>query len=179
MHNVNVAAVEETATRAEIDPDLSRQALRVSGEWQIEGDGPQFRGTIPYPTGEVEFLCDFPPQMGGNGVAPNPLAYCLWGGLACYAMTYATEAAREGIELKGLRATVETEVDQARALGISDRPPVEQIIWTLEVEADADRTTLDRLKAKADERCPGVYCVRNPVPLQTRLAEPAHAASAP
>ena len=25
----------------------------------------------------------------------------------------------------------------------------------------------------ADERCPGVYCLRNPVSLETRLVEPA------
>lgn len=173
MHRVNVAAVEETAARAEIDPELSRQPLMLSGDWQIEGDGPQFHGSIPYPKGEVEFLCDFPPHMGGNGTAPNPLAYCFWGGLACYAMTFAVEAAREGVELQGLRATVVAEVDQTRALGLSDRPPVEQLVWTLEVQADTDRTTLDRLKERADERCPGVYCLRNPVSLETRLVEAA------
>ena len=24
--------------------------------------------------------------MGGTGSAPNPLAYCFWGGMACYAL---------------------------------------------------------------------------------------------
>lgn len=179
MHNVNVTAVEETAAKAETEPEVARQPMALSGEWQVEGDGPQFRGTIPFPQGEVEFLCDFPPKMGGTGAAPNPLAYCLWGGLACYAMTYAVEAAREGVELRGLHATVETKVDQSRALGVSDRPPVERLVWTLEVEADADRSTLDGLKERADERCPGVYCLRNPIPLQTRLAEPALAVPGP
>ena len=173
MHNVNVAAVEETAATAELEPEVALQAVRLSGEWAADEGVPQFRGTLPYPQGEVEFVCDFPPQMGGHGAAPNPLAYCFWGGLACYAMTYATEAAREGVELRELRATIETEVDQSRALGVSDRPPVEQLVWTLEVEADADQSTLARLKERADERCPGVYCVRNPVSLETRLVEPA------
>lgn len=179
MHNVDVEALARTAAKAELDPEAARQPVALSGEWQVGAGDPQFRGTISFPQGEVEFLCDFPPQLGGRGAAPNPLAYCFWGGLACYAMTYAVEAAREGIELEALRATVETEVDQTRALGLSDRPPVEQLVWTLEVEADADRTTLDRLKERADERCPGVYCVRNPVPLETRLAEPGRAASGP
>ena len=39
--------------------------------------------------------------------------------------------------------------------------------------ADVDRSTLVWLKERADERCPGVYCVRNPVSLETRLVEPA------
>jgi len=49
--------------------------------------------------------------MGGTGSAPNPLAYCFWGGLACYAMTYAQEAARQGVALRALRARTEADVD--------------------------------------------------------------------
>lgn len=169
MHNVDVEALSATVAEAREDPAAVRQAVSLAGEWQSEEGRPQFRGTIPYPRGEVEFLCDFPPPMGGRGAAPNPLAYCFWGGLACYAMTYALEAAREGVELHALRATVETEVDQSRALGLSDDPPVERISWELEVEADASAETLERLKAQADARCPGVYCLRNPIPLETRL----------
>ncbi len=62
------------------------------------GEGqPQFRAIIPVPNGDpFVFEADFPPPMGGTGSAPNPLAYCFWGGLACYAMTYAQEAARQG-----------------------------------------------------------------------------------
>jgi hypothetical protein len=54
------------------------------------------------------------------------LAYCFWGGLACYTMTYAQEAARRGVELRALRARVEADVDLARALGVSDAPPVQR-----------------------------------------------------
>jgi uncharacterized OsmC-like protein len=169
MENVNTKALEETAAQAVEDPASARQQVSLAGEWQHEEGAPQFRGTIPYPGGEVEFTCDFPPPLGGSGAAPNPLAYCFWGGLACYAMTYALEAAREGVELTALRATVAAEVDLARALGVSERPPVEGIDWTLEVEADAEDGVLERLKALADERCPGAYCVRNPIPLDTRV----------
>ena len=63
-----------------------------------------------------------------TGSAPNPLAYCFWNGLARSAMTFAQEAARRGVELRALHARVETDVDQSRALGVSDRsPPVERI----------------------------------------------------
>ena len=170
MQNVNRQALEATARQATTDPAAARQQVSLAGEWQHEQGAPQFRGTIPYPGGEVEFSCDFPPPMGGSGAAPNPLAYCFWGGLACYAMTYALEAAREGVELTALRATVGAEVDLSRALGVSERPPVEGIEWSLEVESDASDEVLDRLKALADERCPGAYCVRNPIPLETRVA---------
>jgi uncharacterized OsmC-like protein len=138
--------------------------------WQTEPGRPQFRAAIPVPNGEpVVFEADFPPPMGGAGATPNPLAYCFWGGLARYAMTYAQEAARRGVELRSLRARVETDVDQSRALGVSDRPPVERIDWYLEVEADADPDTLAELKSAADEHCPGAYCIRNPIDLRTHI----------
>lgn len=170
MHNVNVDAVERAADQAEADPSSVRQAVELSGEWQLAEGAPQFQATIPYPNGEVEFSCDFPPPLGGSGAAPNPLAYCLWGGVACYAMTYALEAARAGVELRALRGTISTEVDQSRALGVSDRPPVEQVAWELEVDAEASAEQLEELRARADDRCPGVYCMRNAIPLVTRLA---------
>jgi uncharacterized OsmC-like protein len=53
---------------------------------------------------------------------------------------------------------------------VTDNPPVERIDWHLEVDADAPREKLEELKRIADEHCPGVYCLRNPVELTTVLA---------
>ena len=88
-------------------------------------------------------------------------------------MTFATEAAREGIELRALRGVIATEVNQSRALGVNDRPPVEQVDWHLEVDADAPAETIDELKERADARCPGVYCLRNPIDLATTVSQQA------
>jgi hypothetical protein len=84
-------------------------------------------------------------------------------------MTFAQEAARRGIELRALHARVETDVDQSRALGVSDRPPVERIDWYLEVDADAPADVLRELRQFADDHCPGAYCIRNPIDLHTHL----------
>src|SRR5512144_464649 len=114
MHNVNVDAVEHTAATARTNPAAVVQHVTFDGAWQTTG--PQFRATIPVPAGDpVLFEADFPPPMGGTGSAPNPLAYCFWGGLACYAMTYAQEAARRGVELRSLHARVETDMNVAYA----------------------------------------------------------------
>lgn len=170
MHNVNLESLLQTVEQGMADPAALRQPVELSGEWQTHDGAPQFQGRIPYPGGEVEFSCDFPPPLGGNGSAPNPLAYCLWGGLACYAMTFATEAARGGVELRALRGVVTTEVDQSRSLGLSDRAPVEHVEWHLDVEADAPVETIDALREQADARCPGVYCLRNPIDLTTTVS---------
>lgn len=170
MHNVDVESVEATARAAADDPAAVRQQVSFTGEWQTESGAPQFRGLIPVPGAEpVVFEADFPPPMGGSGAAPNPLAYCFWGGLACYAMSFAQEAARQGVEIHSLRARVEAEVDMSRALGVSDRPPVDHLDWHLEVEADAPSDMVAELKRLADERCPGAYCIRNPIELRTHL----------
>lgn len=168
MHNVNVDAVEQTAAKAAENSAAVLQHVTFAGEWQTRG--PQFRASIPIPNGQpVVFEADFPPPMGGSGSAPNPLAYCFWGGLACYAMTYAQEAARRGIELRSLRARVETDVNLANALGVSEQPPVDHIDWHLDVDADAPSDALDELKHAADDHCPGAYCIRNPIELRTTV----------
>lgn len=171
MHNVNVEAVERTAAKAKQDPSSVLQSLSFAGEWQTTPGEPQFRAEIPLPSGRtVTFEADYPPPMGGSGAAPNPLAYCFWGGLACYAMTYAQEAAREGVELRALRARLDTRLDLSRALGASDNPPVQRIDWHLEVDADADPGRLEQIRRVADERCPGAWCVRNPIELHTHVS---------
>ena len=176
MHNVNVAAVERTAAAAAGDPTVVVQQVAFEGRWQTTPGAAQFRTEIPLPNGEtVAFEADFLAPMGGTGSAPNPLAYCFWGGLACYAMSYAQEAAREGVELRSLRARVDAQVDMSRALGVSERPPVERIDWQLEVDADASADQLEAIKRLADEHCPGAFCIRNPIDLHTHLAVPAAA----
>jgi len=170
VHNVNVDALKQTAAQAQADPTAVVNHVAFEGDWQTAPDAPQFRAMIPVPNGEpVVFESDFPPPMGGGGRAPNPLAYCFWGGLACYAMTYAQEAALRGIELRGLRARVEADVDLSRALGVSDRPPVEGIDWHLDVDADAAPEVLEELRIAADEHCPGAYCISNPIALRTHV----------
>ncbi len=171
MHNVNVEAVERTAMAAADDPTVVVQQVAFAGEWQTEPGVPQFRTEIPLPNGEsMTFEADFPPPMGGTGSAPNPLAYCFWGGLACYAMSYAQEAARAGVQLRALRARVEARVDMSRALGVSERPPVDRIDWRLEVDADASPEQLETIKQLADDHCPGAFCIRNPIDLHTHVA---------
>jgi len=176
VHNVNVDALERTAAAAAADPSAVIQSVAFEGDWQTTPGAAQFRTEIPLPGGDhVVFEADFPPPMGGTGSAPNPLAYCFWGGLACYAMSYAQEAARQGVELRALRARVEANVDMSRALGVSDRPPVERLDWFLDVDADASPEQLDAIKQLADASCPGAYCIRNPIDLHTHLAVPATA----
>jgi uncharacterized OsmC-like protein len=107
--------------------------------------------------------------MGGGGRKPDPVQYCLYGLAACFAGTFATLAAMEGVALKKLVVAAENRVDLSRTLGLSWNPIVEGVEITVMVSADAPREKLEEIERLARERCPGVYCLTTPIPLTTHL----------
>lgn len=169
INNVNVQAAGAFFEEVKADPDKAKKHKRVVGSWNFEEGRPQFSAALAHATGESEVASDFAPFMGGEGLAPDPIQYCLYGMAACYAGTFVGLAAAEGIALRDLKVVAENRVDLSRSLGLSDNPVVEQVTLTLEVDADADHETLDELQGKARERCPGVYCLTHPIPLETHL----------
>jgi hypothetical protein len=46
---------------------------------------------------------------------------------------------------------------------------VEQVYLTLKIDSDATPSVLAEIENLARERCPGVYCLTNPIPLTTSL----------
>ena len=48
-------------------------------------------------------------------------------------------------------------------------PPLEEINWTLEVDCDADDAAVEGLRQIADARCPGAWCLRNPLQVNTAV----------
>jgi uncharacterized OsmC-like protein len=169
INNVNVEAMKAFAAEIERDPAAGVKTKRVVGEWIFAEGEPQFRATLEYPNGTQVTESDFAPPMGGRGLRPDPVQYCLFGMASCFASTYAAVAAAEGVPLKRLRVAIENRLDMSRALGVSDRPPIQGVTMTLDVEADAPRETLERLRRLAEERCPGVYCITQAIPLRTAL----------
>ena len=105
--------------------------------------------------------------MGGSGIKPDPVQYCLFGLAACYAQTFASIAAEKGIKLKQLNVAAENKVNLSKALGLSNEPIVENV--KLQVNASSEgKENLDEIKKLAEERCPGVYCLTNPIKLEIK-----------
>ena len=169
VNNVNVEAMKRFAEEVQLDPSLAKKKKRVEGEWSFEEGRPQFVATLGHAGGETSVETDFAPFMGGEGLAPDPIQYCLYGMAACYAGTFAGLAAAQGVALRRLHIAAENSVDLTRSMGLSDNPVVEQVSLKLRVDADADETTLAELERLAKERCPGVYCLTHPIPLETGL----------
>ena len=169
LNNVNTEAMGKFLEEAKADAGVAKKTKRVEGEWVFEEGKAQFRATLAFKNGERVVQTDLAPFMGGGGLAPDPVQYCLYGLAACYAGTFASVAAVEGVELRGLRVAIENRLDLARALGLSENPIVEGVEIELSVKSDAPREKLEEIKRLADERCPGVECLTRPIPLTTRL----------
>jgi len=169
VNNVNTEAVMAFAADVQRDPEVAKKRKRVEGEWILEEGQPQFRARLDYPAGAEVIEADGAPFMGGGGRKPDPLQYCLYGLASCFAGTFATLAAMEGITLTKLVVAAENRVDLSRTLGLSSNPIVEGVEITVTVSADAPREKLEEIERLARERCPGVYCLTNPIPLTTRL----------
>lgn len=102
--------------------------------------------------------------MGGSGLKPDPVQYCLFGLATCFAQTFASIAAEKGIRLKQLKVAVENHVNLSKALGLSDEPIVKNVKLQVNASSEGGKN-LDEIKKLAGERCPGVYCLTNPIKL--------------
>jgi uncharacterized OsmC-like protein len=141
----------------------------VTGRWVFEDGRPQFTAQLDHAGGQQTTEVDFAPFMGGQGLKPDPITYCLFGFASCFAGTFVAVATEQGVRLRTLEVRLENEVDLSRSLGLSDRPATQGISATLKVEADAAGTKLEELRRLAEERCPGVYCVTNPIAFTSRV----------
>ena len=169
INNINAQAAGEFVEQVKAEATLAKKAKRIEGRWSFTEGEPQFSATMSHQTGDTTVRADFAPFMGGEGLAPDPIQYCLYGLAACYAGTFVGVAAAQGVVLRSLSVTAENRVDLSRSLGLSDNPVVEQVTLTVDVDSDADQGTIEELERLAGARCPGVYCLTNPIPLETRL----------
>lgn len=167
--NVNVRAAREFVEQAQKDPAVARKKKVVDGSWNFTEGQPQFHAELEFPKGKADVHCELPAFGGGWGTSPDPIQYCLFGMAACYATTFASVAAQEGVSLTALKVRAENELDLRKQIGLSRDPIIQKVRFTLEA-AGAPRDVLERLKKLADERCPGVECVTRSVPLETVLA---------
>jgi uncharacterized OsmC-like protein len=167
MHNVRLDQIEETKGAAAHDPSAARLDVMLNGEWRTHDALSQFGGVVKFPRGEVLFEADFPSFLGGEGRAPTPLAYCFYGAMCCYGATFATQAAMAGIHLQSLRIALSLTVDFHAALGLGDIPPLSPFEFHVEVETDASDEDVQLVKKLADERCPAIWAMQNPVAYAT------------
>ncbi len=169
MNNVNMNKIMEFVDGVKKDPNNAKKSKRIVGEWNSQEGEPQFFSDVEFANGKIRLESDMAPFLGGNGKAPDPLQYCLYGLASCYANTFVSIATEQNIKVSSLRVVAENKVNLSKALGLNDEPIVEQVKLSLEVKADADNNKLKEIEKLTRERCPGVYCLTNPIKLVTEL----------
>ena len=169
MNNINLDKVKTFAEEVIADKNKAIKLKRIEGSWNFIEGKPQFTSTLEHASGTTIVEVDAPPFMGGSGIKPDPVQYCLFGLAACFAQTFASIAAEKGIELKKLKVAAENKVNLSKALGLSDEPIVERVKLSVEVSSDADKGRLKEIEELAKQRCPGVYCLTNPIKLDVEM----------
>src|SRR3990170_1677017 len=168
INNVNIDKLQNTITELKKDISKAKKVNKIEGEWNL-GEGSQFKATVQFENGKAILEVDQPSFLGGGGTQPGPMIYCLYGSASCYAATFATIAAMDGISLKKLKVTAESYIDFSKVFGLSDNPIAEKVKFILQVESDAPKNKLIELEELAKKRCPAVYCLTNPIKVDTAL----------
>ncbi len=169
MNNVNVSGMNAFAEAVQKDSAQARKSKRVEGVWSFGAGKPQFSASIEFAGGKTVLTADSPPALGGQGLAPDPLQYCLFGLAACYASTFMAIATEKGLALERLSIAAENKVNLSKTLGLSDEPIVEEVRLALSVSGRASKTQLEEVDRATRERCPGAYCLTHAIKLSTSI----------
>lgn len=119
-------------------------------------------------------VVDEPPQLLGDDTAPNPSEALLAALGSCIAVGIHANAVAQGIALSGLELELEADINITSVWGTGDTSPkpvgFSAVRVRAKIDADADRETLSRMLAHAVEWSPVTGTIRNPVPVDVRLA---------
>ena len=169
LNNINLEKAGAFVEEVKKDKGKALKVKRVEGTWNLEDGKVQFTSTLEHANGTTVVEADGPPFMGGSGIKPDPVQYCLFGLAACFAQTFASIAAEKGIKLDKLKVAAENKVNLSKALGLSNEPIVERVNLFVEVSSEVDKSILEEIEKLAKERCPGVYCLTNPIKLDIEV----------
>jgi len=169
MNNVNIQEMESFVSTIQTDPAQAKKHKRVTGSWVFEQGTPQFVSTLEYAKGKVVLNAELPPFAGGWGTSPDPIQYCLYGLAACFAVTFAATAAKEGVMLMNLEVTAECWMDLRKQMGVTNENIIDRVKFTIHADGTA-QNELERIVALAKERCPGTECISRNIPLEVELS---------
>ncbi len=102
------------------------------------------------------FIVDEPESLGGNDDGPNPVEYLLGSYAGCLNVVVHIVAKEEAVLINKLNITVDGDLDPAKFIGQPgfNRAGFQNINVTLDIEADADDTTINKIIGIAKKRCP-------------------------
>ncbi len=169
FNHVNMDKLKELMAATKKNPANAKITPKVTGDWIFEEGQPQFQADIKVEGGSFKVEADMPSKLGGWGSRPGPLHWCLYGLASCYAFTFAALAAMEGIALSKLSVEAEGHIDFSKVFGLSENPIVEGVNFKVTVSSNASQEQIEHIRRLAEERCPALYCLTQPINVTTKL----------
>lgn len=165
LNNINLDLQGITAKKARESNNSIPVEKTIIGEFNLSGS-PQFSAHVSTESTKFELECDEPSLLGGPGVHPTPLTYLLYGVMACYSSSLASQCAVEGIELKDLKVRGKLIYDLGPAVNESSNP----IIKGLKLDIISSSNLEEQIK-RAWKKCPAVYAIQHPIPTEISQTE--------
>jgi uncharacterized OsmC-like protein len=175
-----------TIEAVKADPSLAKFQFRLSNRWVhggenrscidgFHGAGQEMAHKTPF-----DLVNDEPEVLLSNDRAPNPVEYVLHALAGCLTTSLVYHAAAHGIEVRGVTARFEGDLDLRGFLGISKevRRGYQGIRVKFDIDADCDDAKKRELVAMGEAYSPVFDIVSNGVPVFCALDEPADRAKA-
>jgi uncharacterized OsmC-like protein len=147
MNHMNLEGMKTFVEEVKGDYSKAKKTKRVECSWNFGEGKPQIESKVQHPKGETILRSDFAPFMGGEGLAPDPIQYCLFGLAACFAGTFTATATMMGIKVDDLRVSAENFTDLSKTLGLANNPIVEKAKIFIAVKSNAKEEQLRELEA--------------------------------
>jgi uncharacterized OsmC-like protein len=168
LNNIDIAQVIEYREEMKKDPKEARFTAKVQGEWLYDGNGPQFRATVPVLGGTYTMEASHP-NFSGPQRYPGPMAFGLFWFAACFTSTFMTEAAQQQVKIDQVKTRVEADLNYLAQFDLGDDPLVEEYRIFLEVKSGAPEKKIQELKDRALKGCMGMYTIRHVIRLKPDL----------
>ncbi len=171
MKNINIEGIKKFKENAKQDRSLLFKNMKIEVKWNFDESIPQMTSKIEYPEGVSEIMIEQSPQMGGKGRAPNPVQFCLLGIASCFSATFATIANEEGLDIEQLIVSAENRINFSKILDLSEEPVVDRIFININIKTKSDKNLIEKVKELSLKKCPAVFCISNPVPVEVNITE--------
>jgi uncharacterized OsmC-like protein len=148
-------------------PDEARYTDATATATLVDG----LRVRVDGPAGET-LTTDMPTSVGGGGQAPSPGWLSRAALASCEATLIAMRAASEGVELRRLEVTVDSESDDRGILGIDEAVPAGPLAISVRVRIEATGARRDQLRKIAEwglGHCPVDDAARRAIPVNAEI----------
>jgi uncharacterized OsmC-like protein len=170
MKNINLNELTNFVEKAKNDKTLLEKEVKIEVNWNFDEELPQMSCTLNYSNNQsTTFYIDQIPSLGGKGLAPNPIQYCLIGLGSCFLSTFAIVCSQMNLNVKKLKLIIKNKLNLSIPLNLGNEPITKGIEFEIEIESDEDMSKIEAAKETAVNLCPAVWCMKNPIPINVNI----------